>query len=341
MKRIYNIKDIARACGVGVSTVSRVINDHPDVSEQTKKKVLEAVDKYHYIPNNSARNLVSPNSNSVGIIAKGKTNPFYSQMITTMEEVINEAGYLITLQQIDHSDDEIKSGALLATEKNLQGIIFLGGNYNHTDEEIKCLHVPFVFTTFTNEFGTLENSMYSSVAIDDEKEGYRATSYALEMGHKNVAIIMASKEDKSASDLRFRGYKRALLEHGTKFEENLTEITGDFSLKNAYEATNKLLDKKIDISCIFAISDMMAIAACKAAIDRSLKVPEDISVIGIDGIEISKYTNPTITTLKQPAEEMARESASILLGLIKGACKNKHHIFEAELRAGQSFIPSK
>lgn len=337
----YNIKDIAKACGVAVSTVSRVINDHPDVGEQTKRKVLEAINKYHYIPNNSARNLVSPSTNSIGIIAKGKTNPFYSQMITTMEDVINEAGYLITLQQIDHSDSEINSGALLATEKNLQGIIFLGGNYNHTEEEVKCLHVPYVFTTFTNAFGTLDSSLYSSVAIDDEKEGCRATSYALKMGHKNVAIIVASREDKSASDLRFRGYKRALLEHGIEFDEDLTETTCNFSLKNAYEATMRLLDKKIDISCIFAISDMMAIAACKAIIDRGLKVPEDISVIGIDGIEISKYVTPAITTLKQPAEEMARESANILLGLIKGSGKNMHLSFETELRVGQSFSPYK
>ncbi|MDD3920488.1 MAG: LacI family DNA-binding transcriptional regulator [Eubacteriales bacterium] len=330
------IKDIAEHCHVGVSTVSRAINGHPDVSPGTRELIMDAIRKYHYIPNNSARNLVKTTSDTVALIVRGVGNPFFVRLIKVIEQEINRRGYTLTMHQIGSDADEVNTAALLATEKKLQGVLFLGGRFNYTEEELEAISVPYVMCTYTNTFGHLPKDTYSSVAIDDTKEAFRAVSHLIELGHSRIAVLIEDEKDGSISELRYRGYCEALAANNIPFDPSLVIRSGNFSMPGAYAATNRFLETGVEFTAMFAIADAMAIAAIKSLVEQGWRVPEDCSVIAIDGLELSSYTIPTLCTLEQPADAMAAESANQLADLMEGRAQNTHKLFATTLREGAS-----
>lgn len=332
-----NIKDIAQYCGVAVSTVSRVLNNHPDVSEETRDKVLRAASALHYIPNTSARNLVRTTSDTIALLVKGVNNPFFAKLIKIIEREITKRGYTLELHHMDTSEDELRIGAQLTNERKLIGILFLGGRFNYSPEELSLINVPSVFCTYTNTFGTLDAAAYSSVAIDDKAAARFAVDMLVSLGHRRIAILADNGDDKSISELRFQGYKDALASHGIPFDPALVACTGTFSDMGAiYRATCDLIERDNSFTAIFAIADLMAIAAIKALSDRGICVPEDCSVVAIDGLELSEYVLPTLTTLVQPVENMGLACANILIELIETRGKNRQITFDTLLREGGS-----
>ena len=332
-----NIKDIAQHCGVAVSTVSRVLNDHPDVSEDTRSKVLRAVSELHYIPNNSARNLVRTTSDTIALLVKGVNNPFFAKLIKVIEREITKRGYTLELHHMDTSEDELLIGAQLANERKLIGILFLGGRFNYSAEELSLIGVPSVFCTYTNTFGTLDAAAYSSVAIDDKETAKFAVDTLVSLGHRRIAILADNQDDHSISELRFQGYKDALASHGIAFAPELVACTGTFSDMGAiYRAASDLIERDSSFTAIFAIADLMAIAAIKALSDHGRRVPQDCSVVAIDGLELSEYTLPTLTTLVQPVEDMGLACANIIIELNETRGENRQITFETVLREGGS-----
>lgn len=329
------IKDIAKLSGASVSTVSRVLNNHPDVSEAMREKVLEVVGSNHFVPNNSARNLVIRESDLIAVIVRGIGNPFFSMLIQTMEYAIDSYGYTMALHQINSAADELKAAAQIEREKRLKGIIFLGGRFNYLPGEIASIKVPFVCCTYTNIFGALDTDKYSSVAIDDRAEARRAVEYLIGRGHRRIGALIERTDGGSISQLRYEGYANALARHGIELDKTIVACAGSFEMADAYEAAKSLLESE-KITALFAISDSMAMAAIKAAADAEIRVPDDLSVIAIDGIEQSRYCVPTLTTLEQPSDALARQSAHILAGLLNGKKANSHVFMETRLREGGS-----
>lgn len=330
------IKDVAEYSGVSVSSVSRVLNDHPDVSESVREKVLEAVRVLHYVPNNSARDLSRTKTDAIGLIVRGAGNPFFTPIIRSIEKCILDAGYTMEILQIAAGDDELAAGASLAMAKRLKGIVFLGGNFDYAPEKTEVLRIPFVCCTYTNSFGTLDKKAFSSVSIDDEAEAFRAVKYLTDRGHRKIAILLDSTHDGSISELRFRGYCRALKEAGIPQDETLVEEIDYYDMEAASRGIRELLSRRNDITAVFTIADTMGIAAIKTLHDAGRRVPEDCSVISIDGLDISRYTIPTLTTLEQPKEELAEQAVSLLLRAIEGRGETKHVYLHAELRKGGS-----
>lgn len=330
------IKDIAKACGVSVSTVSRVLNNRPDVSPAVRQKVLEVVDAYNYIPNNSARDLVKSTSDAIGLIVRGVSNPFFMEMIKTIEQEIDKAGYTMVMQQINSGDDEIKCGAILEREKKLNGIIFLGGSMNYSTAEIALLNVPFVCCSYNNHFGNLPDEVYSSVTIDDDEAAYQAVMELINRGHRRIAALVSSTHDRSISELRYMGYTRALKECNIPLDESLVEETGSFNMPEAYAGMKRLISRSNDFTAVFTIADVMAIAAMKALDEMGKPVPEQCSVIAIDGIQLSEYVLPTLTTLEQPLVDMGTESVRILINMVENREGNCHVKLDAKLREGAS-----
>ncbi len=330
------IKDIAAYCDVSVSTVSRVLNDHPDVSPAVRDLVHEAIRKLHYVPNNSARSLVSSRSTAIGVVSRGVDNPFLSSLIRVLSREIHDRGYTMVLHQIATQADEVQAAAMLEREKKLLGVIFLGGRFNYTEDELRQLTVPFVCCTYTNTFGDLREDAYSSVSIRDEDEAEKAVRYLVDHGHRRIAVVLDDPTDSSIGQLRFQGYRRALTRCGLDYDPALTVLTGNYALSAVYDGICALLDSGADFTALLAISDALAIAAIKALTDRGRRVPEDCSVIAIDGLEMSLYTVPTLTTLCQPAEELARESVEMLVSLIEGTGSHRHKLMETVLRPGAS-----
>lgn len=330
------IKDIAKACGVGVSTVSRVLNGRPDVSAEVRERVLNMVEATGYIPNNSARDLGRSRSDAIGVVVRGTGNLFFAEVLKTVALEIDRRGYTMVPRFIGEDDDEVKAGAILEREKKLQGLIFLGGRFDYTPAELSLVGVPYVCCSFTNSFGSLAEEEYSSVCIDDFRTAYQAVEKLIEHGHRRIAALVPSCSDHSISELRYEGYKAALREHGIPFDETLVmECGGCFTMPEAYEGMAKLLETGADFTAVFVLSDTTALAAIKAMEDRGRRVPEDLSVIAIDGLEISSYTVPTLSTMTQPAEEMGRESVKLLLEVMDGG-PHRHIRLEPVFRAGAS-----
>lgn len=330
------IKDIASRCGVSVSTVSRVLNNHPDVSAAVRAKVLDVVREVHYVPNNSARDLVRTKSDAVGLVVRGVGNPFFSEVIHAIEKEIEQAGYSLVLHQINSGEDELLAGASLSCSKKLQGLILLGGRFDYEPEKIAALGVPFVCCSYTNSFGSLDKEAYSSVYIDDQEEAYRAVTALIEQGHRKIAILLDSTQDRSISQLRYHGYCQALQENQIPIDPDLVEEVGTFKMAAAYEGMKRLMDRRKDFTAVFAIADSMAVAAMKALHEGGVNVPQDCSIIAIDGIDMSLYTIPTLTTLVQPKERLGVEAVRILLDMIGQGSGNRHIKLETALRSGGS-----
>lgn len=327
------IKDIARECGVGVSTVSRAMNNHPDINPATKEKIKEVMDKYNYIPNNSARNLKRTDAQAIAVLVKGIGNPFFSSMITTIEREAEKKRYSCILQRVDGAEDEVDVAIELIKEKRLRGIIFLGGCFSHPQEQLERLQVPFVLST-VGIVGDSDTNSYSSVSVDDTQESYKVVDYLCQLGHKKIAIITACEEDESIGQLRLDGYKKALVDHHIALNEGLIHRMGklndEYSMESGYRLAKQLIDSKEEFTALYCISDALAVGAMRALYEAGIRIPEDVSVAGFDGINLGQFYTPSLTTLRQPVEEMALETIHILFGAIK---KKPHiqKIFTGEL----------
>lgn len=338
---MINIKDIARISGVGVSTVSRVINNHPDVKLQTREKVLNVIKENNYIPNNSARNLKKNNSNSIGVLIKGVFNPFFSEMLDIISKKISKAGYSMILEHHDYlSDDEMNNLKSLIKEKRLQGVICLGGNFvDITDKDCDDVDVPVVLASLNKKYDK-NLTKFSSVSIDNKKASYEATNYLIKKGCRKIGIMLGDENDFGIGYLREAGYKKALEENSIEVCENLKMI-GNYNYRGAYEATLECIKNNKDIDSIFAISDIMAVGCAKAIQESGLVIGKDILIVGFDGMDISEFYNPTITTVIQPKSELANISVELLINLINNKVENKHVILETLLVERESTIKNK
>lgn len=327
-----NIRDIAKIAGVGVSTVSRVLNNHHDVKESTREKVMKVIKESNYVPNNSARILKQNSTNHIGLLVKGVFNPMFSEMANIIGGIINSSKYTMILEQNDYKlVDDFETLQAFIKEKRLRGAICLGGNFETVSkEQLDFLEVPVVLTSVNMLFDS-EDSKYSSVGINNTESAYIATKYLINLGHTNIVVMIGEENDLGISWSRLKGYKEAMEESGLEFNTS-NILVGDYNSSKAYEVTRKFLkDRKQDVTAIFSISDVMAIGVAKAIVDEGLIIGEDISLVGFDGMDVSKFYNPGITTIKQPRIEMAEKSANLLLDLLNKSQKNQHIILKTEL----------
>lgn len=335
------IKDIAKLCGVGVSTVSRAINNHPDINPETKSMIMEVIRENGYVPNNSARNLKRTDARSIAVLVKGITNPLFSDMIKVFEEETQKKKYSLVLKHVEYYEDEVDVALELVKEKRLRGIIFLGGYFLHSEEKISNLNVPYIFSTIGMAVPeNINRALYSSVAVDDRKESSRMMAYLLGLGHRDIAILSAEQEINSIGRLRLEGYKDALKERGLPVNEKLIRCVDEgishYSMENGYLTMKKLIEEGEHFSAVFATADMLAIGACRALLEAGYRIPEDVSVAGYDGIDMAKYYNPAITTIKQPMTEMAQTTIRLLFDIIAGRKSYEHIVFPAELEVRES-----
>lgn len=328
------IKEIAKLSGVGISTVSRVLNDTPGVSEETRKKVLHAVSQTNYIPNNSARSLKMSQSKTVAVLVKDVGNPLFAKMLSTIEKEIAFRGYTLLIQNVANIANEMDVAIGLTQDRNLCGVMIMGGYFSYTEEKFRRLQVPCVLLTVAAH-KEVDESLYSSVIIDDEKSGFDATRYLIELGHEKIGFIYqnASEVD-TPNDLRFQGYLRAMEESGLPVPPTLIDQLGahpgEAGFRVGYTAMRGLLMRSPDLTAVFAFSDVLAVGAAKGAISMGKRIPEDISIIGFDGVEIMEFYNPSLDTVYQPAEQMALSGIETLFHMMQGG-EAKHLVYDTVL----------
>lgn len=331
------IKEVAKLCGFSVSTVSRAINDHPDINPETKKIVMDTIKEHNYVPNNSARNLKRSDSNTIAVMVKQISNPFWGGILQQMVREVRKRNYSLVLQNVEDEENEVALAIELEKEKRLKGIIFLGGMYNFDEEQLKLLKVPYVISG-SGKTLPRDDRKCALVSSDTENESYRMINYLCSNGHKRIALLTA-KED-GLGKCHVDGYKKALRENGIPYDETLVIYMKKgrqlFSIRTGYEMTKELLESGVDFSCIYAISDTLAVGACKAIFDAGKTVPGDYSVAGSDGQEIAEYNHPSVTTMQYPRDEIAEQTIKVLFDLIKKKPVEKYCMYPGTLQERES-----
>ena len=334
------IKDIAKRCNVAVSTVSRAINNHPDINPETRKKIMKVIEENNYIPNNSAQNLKKTVSRSIGVIIKGADNQLFAKMRPVLVEGIGRYDYDSYMEYVSISGDEIREAMRLVKEKRLKGLIFLGGNHNRSVEELKSLPVPFVTATVDMEDSVPKN-LYSSVSVDSYQESYRMVDYLCSRGYRKIVIFTGSRGDESVGRLRLNGYRDALRDNHIEPDEKRIWYSQDwaedvFSMAHGYRLGKKLISPGIEFDCVYAVADSIAIGACKALLESGVRIPEDCGIAGFDGLEETQYYHPSLTTMRQPVEKIAEESVRILFAMLHNGEPNQQRTFPCELMERES-----
>ena len=324
------IVEIAKRCGVGVSTVSRAINNHSDINPETKKRIMAVIKETGYIPNNNARNLKRTDAKCIAVLVKGITNPFFSPMIEVVEQEVDKRGYALVLRHVEAYENEVDVALELEKEKRLRGIIFMGGSAKHPADKMKQIGVPIVFATIGSDISEdFNRNSYSTVSVDDEKESFKMVSHLIEMGHKKIAIMAEGSDTPSVVQLRLKGYLKALKAAGIKVNNNLIRYVDQriYTMANGYDTAKALIESGEKFTALYCISDVLAIGALRAFADAGLKVPEDVSVAGFDGQELSQYCIPRLTTIRQPLVDISKETIRLIFDIIDKESGHRHIIF--------------
>ena len=331
---MVTIKDIARESGYSISTVSRVLNHRSDVSPDAKKKIEETVRKFNFVPNNNAKHLKQNNSKAIGVLVKGTSNMLFASIVEEIQRMIEKTEYTLVVSYIDEDADEVEQAVLLCRDRKPLGLLFLGGNPEHFEQGFEEVDVPCVLVT--NRANTTKFENLSSVATDDIAGARCAVDALFEAGHKKIGILGGNLEKSHTSRQRFNGCKKSFEAHSQEMNADLCYEKSRFSFDSAYRAMGRLVEKYPDVTAVFAMSDVTAIGAIRALRDRGYRVPEDISVIGFDGIALADYYNPKLTTIKQQYQILATRSVEILFGQIELKMDPVHELVPFELVNGES-----
>lgn len=305
------IYDVAREAGVSMATVSRVVNNNPNVKPQTRKKVFEAIERLGYRPNAVARGLASKKTTTVGVVIPDISNTMFSEVVRGIEDIANMYHYNMILCNSDKRKDKEIRVINTLLEKQVDGLVFMGGVI--TDEHIEAFRnsVPIVLCATTDA-----NHAIPSVDIDHESAAYDAVKVLIDHGHRNIGMISGNLQDPSNGFARYQGYKRALEESGIEFRESHVRISG-YRYEAGIETMEYFLGLQDRPTAIFTATDEMAIGAIHAIQDHGLRVPEDIAVMSVDNVRMASMVRPQLSTVAQPMYDIGAVSMRLLTKLMK------------------------
>lgn len=313
------IKDIAKKANVSVTTVSRVLNNKPDVGDQTRTKILKLIEELNYKPNSVARGLVMQKTHTIGLIIPDISNPFFPQVARAIEDKAQKSGYSIIFFNTDNHLEKEKKAVELFKSKQVDGLIVsLSLGNEEILKELKAANYPVVQI----DRSVLSNS-YPLVSIDNKNSAYQMVEYMLKKGYKKIAHITGDLKTTTARD-RLAGYKKALNDYQVEINEDYI-IKGDYTQQLAFEAMQTLLKLKEPPTAVFAANDLSAAGVYKALFAAGLNIPADIAVAGHDDIDIASLLRPELTTMRQPKYSLGEKAVSVLLKMIDN--------YEAEVEA--------
>jgi LacI family transcriptional regulator len=332
------IKDIAKKADVSIATVSLVIHNNKRISEETKKKVNKAIKELNYHPSGSARGLVSGKTGNIGFILTNdhflRSEPFYTRIFLGAEFEAREKQLYILLTTVP---SEVKKGEKLprfVLERNVDGVILVGKVPVEIVNGLKKYDLPLIFIDYE-----IPMEGYSAILIDNVNGGMSATQHLINAGHKKIGFIGADISHPSIND-RFTGYKKALKSAGIEFNPDLCITDENYPAReNGYKATKKLLKKNKDITGIFACNDAMAIGVMQCLKEKSIRIPEDIAVIGFDNVESDLFIEPPLSTMNVPKLEMGIEAVKLMSQILsKKVSSSKKILIPVELVKRQSTV---
>jgi LacI family transcriptional regulator len=304
------LKEVAARAGVSSATVSYVINNTRRVTPEVKQRVQEALEELEYRPNVLARSLRKGKTRTLGLILPDSANPFYAELGHALENSAFHNKYNIILCNSDSSAERERLYFDLLVGKQVDGIIL---NSEEKDPHILKRFLPENYPIVLVDRDFSEN-IFDTVLTDNFLGGYLATRYLIELGHKRIACVTGPATFLGAMN-RLHGYQQALVEFGLPTNNDLIEC-GDFTAVSGHLVAQRLLKLRQPPTAVFLCNDMMAIGFERSAIEMLRKIPEDISIVGFDNIELCKYLSPTLTSVAQPMEAIAEKAIQLLLDRI-------------------------
>jgi LacI family transcriptional regulator, repressor for deo operon, udp, cdd, tsx, nupC, and nupG len=306
-----SIKDVAKRANVSTATVSRVLRNAGNVTEETKRRVLEAIEALNYQPNVLGRYLRRMETETVLVIVPDITNPFFSKVLRGIEAVALERGYQVLLGDTQNDVRLEEQYLNMLPQKQVDGMIFLTARTRKELMEEMSRQFPIVLAC---EY--LEGTDIPTVSIDNISSARKATEHLIGLGHRRIAHLTGPMDVILSRD-RLRGYYQALAQHDIDVDAALVQ-EGDFSYESGYNVTLKLLALEKPPTAIFAANDAMAVGAIKAVRHRGGRVPDDVAVVGFDDIQMASIFEPGVTTIAQPMFDIGKQAMKLLLQLIDG-----------------------
>ncbi|MCD6386633.1 LacI family DNA-binding transcriptional regulator [Candidatus Sumerlaeota bacterium] len=323
-----SIKDLAQAAGVSQMTVYRALHNYPDINPETKKRILELAKKKKYRPNLLAKGLIKGKTETIGLIIPAIDNPFIASLIYVIDHTLAERGYSLLLA-ISHNDEEQQRRNIYELRSRMvDGLIIIPLHQRFPRKEIREL-INETFPTVV--MGSISNIPVSYVTADLEQGGFDAVKYLLEMGHRRIAHICLPTESKP--DGRLIGYRKALKSFRVKYQEKYV-IKCDNTTTAGFKVVERILKCRPRPTAIFVYNDNVAIGVLNGLMRAGIKVPEEMSVIGFDDVEMGNLLAVPLTTVRQFIKEEATEMVNILLGQIKDKALRKkpvQKVFQTEL----------
>ena len=328
------IKDLSAQTGYSVGTISRVLNNQPNVSEKARKAILAAAEASGFQLNTNAKQLKQQHSNTILAVVKGTSNQFFAGLVESIQKRLINTTYPLVVDYIDEDDNEVRSAVQLCREKKPRGVLFLGANRQNLEADFGKIDVPCVVVT--NSAADLGFPNLSSVASDDRQATRDAIDALAEMGHRRFVVIGGEHRVSGTAGKRYEGCLEAFRANGITFDEEQDYEAVRFSYEEGYRAAENLLDRGRKFTALFAMADVMAIGAIRALTDRGLKVPEDVSVMGFDGLKLADYMVPKLSTVRQDVDALAEASIRILLENIPTLRSPRHETVPVQVELKES-----
>ncbi|MED3938920.1 LacI family DNA-binding transcriptional regulator [Priestia megaterium] len=324
------IKDIARAAGVSVTTVSRALNGYSDVNEKTRQKIAAVAKELNYSPNTLARGLVMQKSKTIGLLVSGisresvKDN-FTFEVLCGVNERASTLGYDLILFNTNTMMQREKTYTQLCRERRVDGAIIQGIKKEDpylkevVESDIPCVLVDIPVHSNSVGYVTTDNALGAKKAVE----------HLASLGHQHIGMINGH-EDAFVSQERLNGYREALKECGLSFHSERV-ISGNFEEKKAEKAARELINRHKEVTAIFCASDLMALGALKACKELGLHVPKEMSIVGYDNIVLASYSSPNLTTVGQEVYQIGYEAADLLIEMLEGKETNMKRYLDTNL----------
>lgn len=301
------IREVAESAGVSYATVSHVINNTRVVSQETRERVLAAMSALDYRPNALARSLRQGKTNTLGLVLPDSANPFFAEISRSIEDEAFKKGYSVFLCNTELDTQRELFYVDVLSKKQVDGIIFVAaGDQADSLNYLVQRNLPVVMID-----RDVPNVEVDAVLTDHQLGGYLATRHLLELGHTRIACI-AGPSTITPSAERMIGYRNALEKAGLAYDESLV-LRGDYHAQSGLEITHTILQMKPRPTAIFALNDLMALGALRAAAEAGCSVPGELAIVGYDDLELAHFTNPPLTTIAQPKKEIGAQAVRLLI----------------------------
>ncbi|MCF5875273.1 LacI family DNA-binding transcriptional regulator [Aeromonas veronii] len=325
---------MARRAGVSASTVSRILNGSAKVAADKRQAVEDAIQELNFRPNLMAQYLKTGQSMTLGVLTQHVESPFSNEMLRGVEHTLQGMEYVPLIVSGHWNAEEEVERLRLLVARRVDGLIILTGHVNQQTLLEFSQQIPIVATGHN-----IMTERVHSFSINNRLGGYMATRYLLDLGHHDIAHIVGLPDQNDAIE-RHHGYRQALVSAGIEYDPSLV-IQGDFAEAGGLNAVKKLVQSGRKFSAIFCANDQTCYGAILGLKQCGLRVPEDVSLIGFDDLPFSTYSNPPLTTVRQPIYEMGVKMVKTLLGLIEGSEPNSDELPELSIVVRDTTLPYK